>query len=373
MEKINVCVTGANGFIGRNLLTHLRQIDDLDIRTITRETQVSEYRKILSGIDIVYHLAGVNRTLNQNEFRDGNEELTKTLLSGIKPGNKPVKFVLASSTQATLQNAYGMSKKAAEEAVETVTSKNIHGIIYRLPGVFGKWCKPGYNSVVATFCHNTAHNLPLTINNPDHPLTLVYIDDVVREFVGLLYEEVAGKRIINGSIPVEFNINVGRLADIISGFPGSRKTLKIPGLDDKLVKYLYSTYLSYLPHDAFSYPLEVRTDDRGFLFEWMKHESFGQIFISVTKPGIVRGNHFHHTKTEKFLVIQGSAEICFRNINDDNVIRYFVNGAAPQVLDIPPGYTHNITNTGDNELVTLFWANEIFDQTKPDTTSLKVV
>ena len=374
MRKIRVCVTGANGFIGKNLITRLLVLENVEVIKIVKDTPINSYNSLLEDIDIVYHLAGVNRPLDENEFIEGNVNTAKYILNALNFDQKPVKFIMTSSIQADKDNSYGKSKLIAEEYLLNFTSSNsISTIIYRLPGVFGKWCKPNYNSVVATFCHNVAHDIPIEINDQEHLLKLTYIDDVIEELLSWIKRKIEIKKCHYAKIPVEFNITLGKLAEKIQDFPLYRRNLCVPQFNNLLVKNLYSTYLSYLTQDKFSYPLELRSDERGELFEWIKSESFGQIFVSTTKPGVTRGNHYHHTKTEKFLVIKGVAEIKFRKIDSDEVIIYIVDGNKPTVLDIPPGYTHSISNISTTELITLFWANEIFDSENPDTYFLNVV
>lgn len=374
MRKIKICVTGANGFIGKNLITRLQVLENVEVVRIVKDTPLNFYNSLLEDIDIIYHLAGVNRPLDEDEFIEGNFNTTRHILSALDLNQKPIKFIMTSSMQADKDNSYGRSKLIAEKYLLNFTSSSlISAIIYRFPGVFGKWCKPNYNSVVATFCHNVAHNIPLEISDPDHLLKLIYIDDVIEELISWINIKIDIKKSHYAKIPVEFNITLGKLAETIQDFPVYRQNLCVPQFNNLLVKNLYSTYLSYLMQDKFSYPLELRSDERGELFEWIKSESFGQIFVSTTKPGVTRGNHYHHTKTEKFLVIKGTAEIKFRKIDSDEVIIYIADGNKPTVLDIPPGYTHSISNISTTELITLFWANEIFDSENPDTYFLNVV
>ncbi len=367
-----VVVTGANGFVGQNLVARLQRMEDVQLQTITRSTDVQDFEKILKDVGIVFHLAGVNRPQNEQDFTEGNVDLTKQLLTALENVNTKPIFILSSSAQAVNDNLYGKSKLAGEDLVREASEKEIvEGIIYRLPGVFGKWSKPNYNSVISTFCYNVANGIPLEVRDPDYSFPVVYVDDVVASFLYHLKEE-KGFGCKKASVRTQFQVSLGFLAETISSFPENRKTLIAPAVGDTLTKYLYSTYLSYLPKDKFSYPMELKVDNRGDLFEWIKSKDFGQIFVSTTKPGITRGNHFHHTKTEKFLVIRGKAVIRFRKIDESEIIEYIVTGEKPTVVDIPTGYTHNITNTGDGELITLFWANEIFDQQTPDTYFLEV-
>lgn len=369
---MKIAVTGASGFIGKNLISRLQRLEEVELVEITRNTSVDDYSSLLENVDVIYHLAGVNRPKTEEEFTTGNTDLTEQLIRHLGGEKCPV-FVMSSSTQALIDNPYGISKKRAEDLVVEATSQGkLKGVIYRLPGVFGKWSKPNYNSVISTFCHNVAHGKPLEIRDPNYTFPVVYVDDVVEQFLEQMSHDFVENECKFEEIRTVFNVSLGYLAKTISSFPTNRETLIAPAVGDTLTKYLYSTYLSYLPEDQFAYPMELKVDNRGDLFEWIKSEAFGQVFISTTKPGITRGNHYHHTKTEKFLVIRGEAVIRFRHIFSDRVIEYPVNGKEPKVVDIPTGYTHNITNVGDTELITLFWANEIFDQNRTDTYFLEV-
>lgn len=372
MKKI--VITGANGFVGKNLLAHLSRLEDVELNTIVKETKPEDYASLLKDAEIIFHLAGVNRPEKEEEFKTGNTELTEKLLEviGSLPKNQAPKFIITSSTQAENDNPYGKSKLGAEQLVINAANEGIvKGVIYRLPGVFGKWSKPNYNSVISTFCHNVANGLELEVRDRNYSFPVVYIDDVIADLNNWIeMEDIAP--FTEAKVRTQFDVSLGFLSDTISSFPKSRQTLFAPKVGDTLTKYLYSTYLSYLPKDKFSYPMELKVDNRGDLFEWLKSEQFGQIFVSTTKPGITRGNHFHHTKTEKFLVIRGEAIIRLRKIDETEVVEYPVSGKKPTVVDIPTGYTHNITNTGQEELVALFWANEIFDQERTDTYFLEV-
>lgn len=368
---MKVVVTGAGGFIGRNLCASLDRIDGVEVNRIFSTTKRDEYRVWVKEAEIIYHLAGVNRPKDPSEFITGNTDFTREILELAAEGGNVPTVVVSSTTQVVKDNEYGKSKRAAELLIEEYASKSkITGAIYRLPGVFGKWSRPNYNSVVSTFCSNVANELPLEVRDRSVDLPLVYIDDVLQAFLSHLNSRFKGLGTFEVT-PV-FHTTLGELADVISSFPGLRKSLRAPKVGNCLEKRLYSTYLSYLPTDKFSYPMELKKDNRGDLFEWIKSEYFGQIFVSTTKPGITRGNHYHHTKTEKFLVIRGEAEIRFRQIDSDQVITYKVSGSEPTVVDIPTGYSHNITNIGKTELITLFWANEIFDIHNPDTYFLEV-
>lgn len=365
-------MTGANGFIGKNLCARLERLEEVILFKISRQTKESELMAALADAHVIYHLAGVNRPKDLKEFTSGNVDFTQAILNGLQSNSNKPKLIISSSSQAELDNDYGKSKRKAEELVEVAAKNGIcQAVVFRLPGVFGKWSKPNYNSVVSTFCYNAANGLELEVRDPNYTFPLVYVDDVVEQFLSHLSHPV-GIDFSYEEIRTVFNVSLGYLANTIKSFPTNRQTLLAPAVGDTLTKYLYSTYLSYLPEDSFSYPMELKVDNRGDLFEWIKSKEFGQIFISTTKPGITRGNHYHHTKTEKFLVIRGEAVIRFRRIDSDKVIEYKVNGKNPTVVDIPTGYTHNITNTGESELITLFWANEIFDTNRTDTYFLEV-
>ncbi|WP_018757565.1 NAD-dependent epimerase/dehydratase family protein [Paenibacillus terrigena] len=368
-----VLITGVNGFIGSNLATSLSQTGNVEILKFGKENTPEQLRELIAKADFVYHLAGDNRPLNPQEFDSGNRGLTELLLDCIQENGRNIPVLLSSSIQVSLDNAYGMSKKDAEELVKNYAVKTGAKVyVYRLPNVFGKWCRPNYNSVVATFCHNIATHQPIQIHDRNTELNLVYIDDVIEEFTRVLNE--IDHRDVSGHCSVErtFKVKLGDLADTLYSFQGSRDSLVVHNLAGDFERFLYATYLSYLDESNFSYALEMKQDHRGWLAEFIKSDHLGQIFISRTKPGITRGNHWHHTKVEKFLVIDGEAIIKFRHVNADFDIEYHVTGNELKVLDIPPGYAHSITNIGDSDVLTLFWASEIFDTAKSDTYYLEV-
>jgi UDP-2-acetamido-2,6-beta-L-arabino-hexul-4-ose reductase len=368
---MNIVVTGARGFIGRNLVQHLSYRKELDVFLLDRSSNKKDWNNFLREADRVVHLAGINRTTDPGEFDQVNHDLTAFIADNLEGTGKAYKLLYASSIQVTLGNDYGNSKKKAEDYL-VKHIKNGEAAIYRLPGVFGKWGRPNYNSVVATFCYNVAHDIKPVIHNAQNSVNLVYIDDVCDRFLkDIEMDIIPGKVEVKEITPI-YNITVGELVSIIESFRDSRKNLFLPEVGNPLIKKLYSTFLSYLPEDNFDYELELKTDDRGSLFELLKSPAIGQIFLSSTKPGITRGNHFHHTKTEKFCVIAGEGLIQFRKPEDMNIIEYRVSGNKPKIIDIPPGYTHNITNIGTGEMITLFWANEVFDAGKPDTYFLPV-
>jgi UDP-2-acetamido-2,6-beta-L-arabino-hexul-4-ose reductase len=379
---MNILVTGSSGFIGRNLIVRLRRLPGLQVLEFDQEHTPPDLAERLAAADLVYHLAGVNRPQSVEQFRTGNVDLTAQMCDLLMRAGRATPIVLSSSIQAELDNPYGVSKRQAEEVLKDYSKcSGARVVIFRLTNVFGKWCRPNYNSVVATFCHNLTRDLPIMISDPAREMALVHVDDVVEAFLA----EVGGQRAedrdqrpggVNREVRPIYTVTLGRLAELVRSFRESRQSLLVPDFSDPFVHKLYGTYLSYLEPGDFAYDLTQRTDDRGALAEFVKAPSFGQIFVSRTKPGITRGNHFHHTKTEKFLVVEGEAVIRFRHIRDQGagvsgqrpeIIEYRVSGRDFRVVDIPPGYTHSIENVGDNELVTLFWASEIFDPGRPDT------
>jgi UDP-2-acetamido-2,6-beta-L-arabino-hexul-4-ose reductase len=372
-KSMKVLVTGAKGFIGKNLVVVLKRRVDFDVIEHDLDSPVGLLEEGLAQADVIYHMAGVNRPERVEEFSSGNFDLTRQVCDGLRRLGRTPLLVLSSSTQAALDNPYGLSKHKAEEAVfgfgrETGASV----FVFRLHGVFGKWCRPNYNSVVATFCHNIACNLPIAISDPARKIELVYVDDVIRAFIGVM----------DGLLPVSdgkyylveptYRIFLGALAEMIKGFRDSRVSLVLPDISDPFVRALYATYLSYLPADSFAYALTQRIDPRGELAELLKSPHIGQIFVSRTRPGITRGNHYHDTKVEKFVVLEGDAVIRFRHILGGDVIEYPVSGREFRVVDIPPGHTHAIENVGQIDLIVLFWADEIFDPNIPDAFGMKV-
>lgn len=369
---MKILVTGANGFVGKNLIAELENKGYEEIFKFNRETELSLLDMYTKECEFVFHLAGVNRPRNEKEFMEGNYGLTVKLLDLLKKHHNKAPILLTSSIQAEKDNPYGRSKRACEDLLISYSKETMaQALVYRLPNLFGKWCKPNYNSVVATFCHNIARNKEINVSDPNNTLTLSYIDDVVAEFLRAL----VGNETVNGDyceVPVKHKIKLGELADKLYSFKNNRESLIMPSLEVDFDRALYSTFLSYLEEDNFSYKLKKNVDNRGWLAEFIKSQSLGQIFISLTKPGITRGNHWHHTKVEKFLVIQGEAVIRFRKIDSENVLKYWVSGEIPEVVDIPAGYTHSIENTGHEDVITLFWACEIFNPEKPDTYFVEV-
>jgi UDP-2-acetamido-2,6-beta-L-arabino-hexul-4-ose reductase len=368
-----VLVTGASGFIGKNLCAQLEQEADVTILRFEKDDTADDLRKALDQVDFVFHLAGANRPKDETEFDRVNRGLTEDILSMIKESGRKTPILLTSSVQAKLDNPYGRSKKAAEDTITSwAKSTGVPIYIYRLPNVFGKWCRPNYNSVVATFCHNIANNIDITISSPANNLTLVYIDDVVEEFIKALRGKTKTSSDGFCHISRDFTVTLEELAAKIYAFKNSRESLLMPNLENMFDRFLYATYTSYLDKRDFSYQLNTKEDNRGWLAEFIKSEQFGQVFVSRTKPGITRGNHWHHTKIEKFLVVEGEADICFRNLDSTEKLTYKVSGTKPEVIDIPAGYVHAIKNTGTTELITLFWADEIFNPARPDTHYMEV-
>jgi UDP-2-acetamido-2,6-beta-L-arabino-hexul-4-ose reductase len=368
-----ILITGAEGFIGKNLRAHLGQRKDLSVIGYDVGNTLSDLEAGLAQAEFVFHLAGVNRPKDPAEFDSGNRGLTEDIVSILKKNGKAVPLLVSSSIQAALDNPYGKSKHGAENsAFEYGARTGAPVYVFRLPNVFGKWCRPNYNSVVATWCHNTANGLPIQMNDPRTELSLVYVDDVASSFVRALDGGMQADSDGFCRVPVTYKRTLAQLASSLDSFAQSRKTLVMPALSDAFERRLYCTWLSYLPTDGFAYPLELKRDDRGSLAEFIKSQAFGQVFVSKTKPGITRGNHWHHTKVEKFLVLSGKAIIRFRKIDSQETLEYPVDGDAPRVVDIPVGYTHSITNVGETELITIFWADEIFDPQSPDTYFLEV-
>ena len=381
---MKILVTGAKGFVGKNLVATLNTIKegknkttnlptDLEICQFDVDTDKSLLDEYCNGCDFVVNLAGVNRPETTDEFMKGNFSFASTLLETLKKYNNTCPVLLSSSTQAILDNPYGQSKKAGEDLFFNYAEETgAKVLVYRFPNVFGKWCRPNYNSAVATFCHNIANDLPIQVNDRNHPMTLVYIDDVVNEIISA----ICGNETRDGNfckVPVEHKITLGEIVDLIYSFKESRENKQVPDMTEgSFSKKLYSTYLSYLPKDKFSYPLKMNVDDRGSFTEILRTVNNGQFSVNISKPGITKGQHWHHTKNEKFLVVSGKGVIRFRKIDEDEIIEYFVSGEKLEVVDIPTGYTHNIENLGETDMVTFMWCNECFDPSKPDTFFLEV-
>lgn len=369
---MKILVTGANGFIGKNLIEELNNRGYKEIYKFDIDTDKSQLDEYAKNCEFVFHLAGVNRPKDEKEFMEGNYGFTSELIKLLKRNNNKSPILITSSIQAERDNPYGNSKRAGEELIFNYNKETgAKVLVYRFPNVFGKWCRPNYNSAVATFCNNIARDLPIQVNDPNVIMNLVYIDDVVEELINAL----KGKENRNGDfceVKVSHTIKLGEIVDLIKSFKENRKTLNIPNMANEFEKKLYSTYLTYLPTNQFSYPLKMNIDDRGSFTEIIRTIDKGQFSVNISKPGITKGNHWHHTKNEKFIVVSGRGLIQFRKVGTDEVIKYHVSGDNIEVVDIPAGYTHNIINEGDSNMVTLMWCNECFDSKKPDTYYLEV-
>lgn len=364
---MKILVTGSNGFVGKNLVCELKNRGYGELYLYDVDTDPSLLDTYCRECEFVYHLAGVNRPQDPKEFMEGNYGFTSLLLNALKRHDNKSPILISSSIQAELDNPYGRSKKAGEDLLFAYAKEvGAPVFVFRLPNVFGKWCRPNYNSAVATFCHNIAHDLPITVNDPSVVMNLVYIDDVVDSFIKTLGSDVLQE---GGycKVPTVHTTKLGDIVKLLHQFKESRKTLSVPNMGNSFEKVLYSTYLSYLPQDCFSYPLKMNIDNRGSFTEIIRTDERGQFSVNISKPGITKGNHWHHTKNEKFLVVSGEGIIRFRKIGTKEVIEYPVSGDNLEVVDIPPGYTHNISNTGETDMVTFMWANEPFNPDKPDT------
>lgn len=368
---MRVLVTGARGFIGKNLTVRLRERADVQVSEFCRENSLNELAELVAHTDAVVHLAGENRPQDLSEFERGNAGLTVALCDAIRRCGRPVPLILASSTQGALDNPYGRSKRAAEAAAEKLATDIGNPVtIYRLPGVFGKWCRPNYNSVVATFCHNIANDLPIRIDDPATVVRLVYVDDVIADFMVAL--QVMPGEVQRREVTPEYSIALGDLADQVRAFGNCRTSLVSEPVGRGLVRALYSTYVSYLPPSRFVYDLQRHGDERGVFVEMLKTPDCGQFSYFTAHPGVTRGGHYHHSKTEKFLVIKGKARFGFRNVVTNETYELLASGDWPQVVETVPGWTHDITNVGSDELVVMLWANEVFDRDNPDTIACKV-
>lgn len=374
---MKVLVTGANGFVGKNLVETLKNIQEGkdktkdihidDIYLFDINNTYDELKAYTKECDFIVNLAGINRPKNKDEFYKGNRDFVKLLCDALEENDNKCPIIISSSIQVGRDNEYSKSKKEGEDYVLDFSKKFGNPVyIFRFPNLFGKWCRPNYNSVVATWCYSIANDLEINVSDPNIILKLCYIDDVIDQLI----ECMKGNAKYNGEyydvFPV-YEVSLGKLSNIIYSFKESRKTLSIPDQGDPFMKKLYATYLSYLPTDKFSYPLKMNIDDRGSFTEFIKTENYGQISINISKPNIVKGNHWHHTKNEKFLVVSGKGIIRFRKLDSEEMIEYHVSGDKLEVIDIPTGYTHNIENVGKTDLVTVMWANEKFDVHYPDT------
>lgn len=369
---MRILITGADGFIGKNLQIRLGESSKFEVSTFTRRDSEFDLLEKISQVDAVVHLAGINRPKDVSEF-SGNLDVTKSLCQAIRGSQKELKVIFASSQQAGLDNPYGQSKLSAEDAFRQLAEETkVSVAIYRLPGVFGKWCKPNYNSVVATFCYNLARDMPVEIHSPDAPLNLAYVDDVVDSFINFLTSNTEGEGVWDKEVVPVYHTTVGKLRDQLLAFKGVRSTLVTERVGTGLTRALYSTYVSYLPVDQFVYSVPKYGDQRGVFVEMLKTPDSGQFSFFTAHPGITRGGHYHHSKTEKFLVIKGRAKFGFRHILTDEKIYIEVSGEDPQIVETIPGWSHDITNIGTEEMIVMLWANEIFQRSAPDTIASEV-
>lgn len=368
---MKVLVTGADGFIGKNLCVTLQRRDDIEVVKFTRKDKIADLSGLVAQADFIFHLAGVNRPKEEKEFFEGNADLTKQICDAIRASGRKIPVILSSSIQAECMNPYGRSKLQAEMHLLNLYMETENPVyIYRLPNVFGKWAKPNYNSVVATFCHNISHDLPIQINDPAAPLSLVHIGDVVTSFIRVMNE--LPKETLHVDVAPIYHTTVGELADQLHQFKQSRESLVTEAVGDGFMRVLYATYISYISPDQFNYPLKKHEDPRGVFVEMLKTKDSGQFSFFTAHPGITRGGHYHHVKTEKFLVIKGKARFGFRHIVTDEVREIFTSGDTPEIVETVPGWSHDITNIGDDEMVVMLWANENFNPAKPDTVAYKV-
>lgn len=368
---MKVLVTGADGFIGKNLCVTLQRRTDLEVIKFTRESDLANLPGLVAQVDFIFHLAGVNRPKEEKEFFEGNADLTRLICDAIRDTGRKIPVILSSSIQAERMNPYGRSKLQAEMHLLNLYMETENPVyIYRLPNVFGKWCKPNYNSVVATFCHNISHDLPIQINDPSAPLSLVHIGDVVTSFIRVM--NGLPKETLHIDVEPVYHTTVGELADQLYQFKKSRETLVTEAVGDGFMRVLYATYISYISPGQFNYPLKKHEDPRGVFVEMLKTKDSGQFSFFTAHPGITRGGHYHHVKSEKFLVIKGNARFGFRHIVTDEVQEIFTSGDKPEIVETVPGWSHDITNVGDDEMVVMLWANENFNPAEPDTVAYKV-
>ena len=374
---MKILVTGSNGFVGRNLVETLKNIKDNKDRTrdisiediflFDLNSSLDDLDRFTKECDYVINLAGINRPKNPEEFYEGNKGFIETLCSYLKKHKNKCPIIASSSIQVGKDNDYAKSKKEGEDYLKEFSQSNGNSVyIYRFANLFGKWCRPNYNCVTATWCYNIANDLEIQINDPSVILPLCYIDDVVNEIIECMKGHPNFNRGYYEVSPV-YKVSLGYIANTLYSFKESRSNLSIPDQSDDFVKKLYATYLSYLPEDNFSYPLKMNIDERGSFTEFIRTKEHGQVSVNISKPHITKGNHWHHTKNEKFMVVSGTGVIRFRKIGDGKIIEYKVSGEKLEVIDIPTGYTHNIENIGDTDMVTVMWANEPFDPDKPDT------
>ena len=367
---MSVLVTGACGFVGKNLIVRLNELG-IQVLNYTRKNSTQDLEELIMDADYVVHLAGENKPKDEKDFEVVNAGLTSSICDVVRSSGKNIPIILASSTQAELDNKYGKSKLDAEASVKALEiDTGCPVFVYRLPGVFGKWCKPNYNSVVATFCHNISHDLPIQVNNPDYELNLVYIDDVVEEFVKIIQGTNDDKKVL--SVQPQYKIKLGDLAKQIKIFSESRDSLITERVGSGLVSKLYATYLSYISPKQFTYSIPSHVDERGMFVEILKTKDSGQFSFFTSKIGVTRGGHYHHSKTEKFLIIKGKARFAFRHVVSDETHEIIATSNELKIVETVPGWSHDITNIGTVDLIVMLWANEIFDPDNSDTIAYKV-
>lgn len=369
---MRVLITGADGFIGKNLQAHFKERSDIDVVCFTKNNQGLELLEILKDIDFVFHCAGVNRTTHIDDFKKVNRDVTLILCEALSSISKKIPIIYTSSIQADLSNPYGESKRSAEVILQNFSLKQgVPVYIYRLPNVFGKWARPNYNSAVATFCYNIAHDLEVQIHDANALISLVYIDDVVNHFIKVMYGKIVHENCFCTIEPV-YKVTVGDLVKQIRLFKESRTNLTTEQVGQGFIRALYSTYVSYLSPNLFAYELPKYGDPRGIFVEMLKTKDSGQFSYFTAYPGVTRGGHYHHSKTEKFLVIKGKAKFCFRQLISNEYYEIDTSGDNPQVVETIPGWTHNITNIGEDEMIVMLWANEVFDRDQPDTYACEI-
>ena len=363
---MKVLVTGANGFIGKNIVAQLGVQNNFEVMQYTRESTMTDLQDSIAELDFICHMAGVNRPDDVSEFAQVNTDLTRKLCDEVQRSGRRVPIIFASSVHVERNNPYGDSKLAAEKVLlQHMEDTGIPVYIFRLSHVVGKWCQPNYNSVVATFCHNIARDLPIQIDDPEFKLKLVYIDDLVDTFIQIMSEEKACDPYCE--VSPSYPVTVGELARQIRAFKDSRSSLITERVGEGLTRVLYATYVSYLPPEDFVYSVEKHSDPRGEFVEMLKTKDSGQFSFFTAHPGVTRGGHYHHSKTEKFLVIKGQARFHFRNIITDEFYEILTSGSKPEIVETIPGWAHDITNIGDDEMIVMLWPNEIFDRQRPDT------
>ncbi|KRA83189.1 UDP-2-acetamido-2,6-beta-L-arabino-hexul-4-ose reductase [Altererythrobacter sp. Root672] len=368
---MRVLVTGAYGFVGKNLTVRLGELGNFEVDPFGRSDDIATLGQRVAAADRIVHLAGANRPVVEQEFDDVNRGFTENLVSWIAESGREIPLLFASSIQADRDNAYGVSKRKGEEAIRELADRGNPCAIYRFPNIFGKWCRPAYNSVVATFCYNATRGLELPVQDPTHSLNLVYIDDVVAEIVDWLNTTNHSEEILWRSVEPTYTTTVGQLAEEIQSYAHIPHDLTVRDVGTGLTRALYATYVSYLQPDQFSYPLVQHSDSRGTFIEMLRTRDSGQVAFFTAHPGVTRGGHYHHTKTEKFLVVKGKARFKFRNIVTNDFYELVTSSEEPRIVDTSPGWSHDITNVGDEELIVMLWANEIFDKQKPDTVALQ--